>query len=281
MVDESTERVQADALPAAFRSADRPRELSDSDLARRSAWLTWSSRTRRFLRELGRVAPSLPVPTLVQRRRGPGDVTYELPPACLPSSLAAGLTELAAGLGSLRLPRSRMVFLREMLDEHIDGITVHVALALLCTVLRRGHTRYAPILAVPAHRSGFPLHADLFQAPTLLTILDRVPRDGSGACLLAPTAPLLAAIAKGHLLPVAVRRRLAPTLVTRTGPDRYDELVDLFHGVHPWALSMRELLQAHEIAVPLRRGEGYIIDDRCWLHGRRPQSRVDGQLVGA
>ena len=181
----------------------------------------------------------------------------------------------------MRLPRSRLVFLREMLDEHIDGITLHLALALSCTVLRRGHTRYAPILAVPAHRSGFPLHADLFQAPTLLTILDRVPRDGSGACLLAPTAPLLAAIAKGHLLPVAVRRRLAPTLVTRRGPDRYDELVDLFHGVHPWALSMRELLQAHEIAVPLRRGEGYIIDDRCWLHGRRPQSsavRVDRVL---
>lgn len=51
--------------------------------------------------------------------------------------------------------------------------------------------RYAPIASADAERSGFPLHADLFQSKFLITIFDNVPADASGASILLPARQLM------------------------------------------------------------------------------------------
>ncbi|MEJ7609069.1 MAG: hypothetical protein WKF37_23045 [Bryobacteraceae bacterium] len=61
-------------------------------------------------------------------------------------------------------------------------------------------------------------------------------------------------------------------LTNRAGHDRYDELFDILHGVHPWSFKLRRALLASQIRIKLYRGEGYLLDDRKWLHGRDPQS---------
>jgi hypothetical protein len=227
-----------------------------------------------FAKTIGGVAE----PELLTRTIGPNhDVTYSLPvDAIADRGLRDALLALAKALYHHSLPDGGIMLLSGLFGGDIDGRAMHYLLALLRDALSRldgeGSAHYAPIAAAEGGRSAFPLHADLFRSPNLLSVFDNVPDDDSGAPVFLRTTRLLALIRDQGSMPEALRGRIVDLLLDRSGDDGYDEFFDLLHGTHPWTYAIEKRMAAERISLKLRAGEGYLLDDRRWLHGRELQS---------
>jgi hypothetical protein len=62
--------------------------------------------------------------------------------------------------------------------------------------------------------------------------------------------------------------------------DRYETCFDLLHGDHKWVPRLEKFLTEHQLKIPLRSGQGYLLHDRSWLHGRiKPSGGVTANRV--
>lgn len=252
----------------------RARKGFVSSQSRKVSWFTWSRDARMVLNRLSDQLKQIKEPELLRLRSD--DVTYYLSLTCVSDqALRQDILALAKGFYHFTVGREGIIFLRDIINREVNGYTIHVFLSVLCAVLpkvSRQQARYAPIAPADAKRSTFPLHADLFRSNLLLSIFDNVPSDPSGACLFLPTTALMRILKKLCSISSSVKKKIARLLIDRSGKDHYDEVFDLLHGPYPYTLQLERLLKASHLKIKLRTGEGYILDDRKWLHGRGPQS---------
>ncbi|EYF04129.1 hypothetical protein [Chondromyces apiculatus] len=241
-------------------------------------WCTWSNEARDLVTAFAKAIGGMAEPALLTRPVGPNhDVTYSLPVDTVTDpALREGLLALAEALYHRPLPEGGILLLSGLSGGGAGGRAMHSLLALLRDALSAlggdGSAHYAPIAPAEGARSAFPLHADLFRSPNLLSVFDDVPADDSGTPVFLSTTRLLTLIHDQGSMPEATRRRIVDLLLDRSGDDRYDDLFDLLHGTHPWTYAIEKRMHAARIALRLRPGEGYLVDDRRWLHGREPQT---------
>jgi len=126
----------------------------------------------------------------------------------------------------------------------------------------------APLASLGKSEGEFPLHADLYRPEVLLNVFDAIPADGSGRSLLLPLRQFVEIVRKLPEMPPAVRRRLLQALRTPVEQDRYDEVYDLLHGPYEWSAPLNDAMRRRQLPIALGRGEGYLVHDRKWLHGR-------------
>jgi len=235
--------------------------------------MTWSADFRDVLHshagELGKLRPAL----RTVRGAAPYDQTYHLSP---PATLRPVLLAYARRLEGLR-PHADLLLFTGMFDDLIDRRVLHATLALLRAALVEivGDHRaafHSPVATTRGKANDFELHADLFTARRLWLVFDDVPQDASGASLLLPAAELRSLLRSTTAVPSSVRRRLLSLFGTELRRDSFDELFDLMHGAHPWREALAAELAARQLVLRLKRGEGYLCDDRRWLHGRLPVS---------
>jgi hypothetical protein len=51
----------------------------------------------------------------------------------------------------------------------------------------------------------------------------------------------------------------------------YTEFFNLLHGhEHSWVNELDKKFRARQMRIKMKKGEGYLINDRMWLHGREP-----------
>jgi hypothetical protein len=239
---------------------------------------TWGARARAIVHAFAECLPRLPPPA---RRRvaaqGLYGVTYELGSCGRPDGpVEQGLAALSRSLRSFPLPEPGLLLLRGLFDDRIDGVVVHALFARMREILTRqdpeSFSLHAPIEPCPVLRSAFPLHADLFQATTLLTIFDEVAPDGTGGSLLMAVREFQRLLDGLDAIPAAVRSRLAAILGSRGG-DGYEAFVDLLYGPdRAWRDDLLEALAGAAHRIKFDPGEGYMLDDRRWLHGREMSS---------
>jgi hypothetical protein len=186
------------------------------------------------------------------------------------------LTRLAESLLTLK-PRGELLLLSALINRVVTPKVLHSLLAALRTrmVSLAGNPAAALMTPVSTTRrdAGFALHADLFKESRLLLVFDQIPEDGSGATLLLPTPALMKA-AEATSMPLAARQRLGRLFQESLKTDAFDELYDLLHSTHhAWTARLNEHLVRHQLRLRLRRGEGYLLNDRNWLHGRQAASQ--------
>ena len=243
------------------------------------AWFTWSNEARETLLDLAQALPSLPKPEVKYFEES--EYGYSVAIAArhfLSPNLRRRLDHLAAAFLDIR-SFSEIVFLDKMLDKQVSGNCIASFFAWVRSTLtestgERDAAIFAPLGAVGGTTQGnFPLHADLYAPMFLLNLFDHVPPDGSGASLFLCVAEFFTWIDNLPAVPVEVRRRIRSLLVEPTDEDHYEELYDLLHGEHPWTTELESWMAERASRVSLRRGQGYLIHDRCWLHGREAPSR--------
>ena len=241
--------------------------------------MTWSPSTRRFFEAYGEVLRKRPAQQWV-RGCAPYGLTYTLALASAPSQrFRDEVLALARSLLALRV-RSRIMLLRDLLAADVDRACVHGFLAWTrgALVALQGDRRAALYTPPSPDRSSdneFLLHADLFAAERVLLVFDDVPCDGSGRALLLPIARAASALAKTSM--PAKERRVALGLVSGAWVrDAFDRLHSLLYGTRRrWHREVAKRLNAEAVSVPFERGEGYLLHDRQWLHGRE---RVTGPV---
>jgi len=254
---------------AVFERARAPRGSTSPAIT----WVTWSKQLWRFVETFEPQLRKISRPALVDVPGcEPYQSTYDVPFDRLDWLPARDVRWLADAL-SATMPGTTLMVLDRAIANPIDSDLLLALFVVFraCLVHTSGVPARAMCRPVPSvsRDAGFPLHADLYLHRRLLVVFDDVARSGGASTFLSVN--VLGRLLRDAGCPAAVRGRIRSLLSRREPADRFDELFDLLHdGTHPWVSELEHQMTSHQLVVPLRRGQGYLIDDRKWLHGRLP-----------
>lgn len=258
-----------------FRPTTVPRSHQQHSVALEARWLSWDNNVIRFFKDFGGQVDHLPLPAKISVRGcSPYESSYSYRLSRLDRSFAKQLLRLAESLLSFP-PGPKLNLLTSMLDPPLSTSRLAKFVALLRAGIVRltGDLKCALNAPVYAARrdDGFPLHADLFLTERLLLVFDDVPPGKSGASLFLPMKTLLDITDRIQEMPQQAADRLRHLVKDGANRDSFDEFYRLLYSEsNPWQSPVSRALRRARFCIKLRRGEGYFIDDRHWLHGREP-----------
>jgi hypothetical protein len=172
-----------------------------------------------------------------------------------------------------------------LLGPDLDGNRLHVLFALLRGTLVKiaGNdfaAMYTPLGDTGNDVGDFLLHADLYIPEYLFNVFDNVSASTGGTSTFLAVSSLKRIVALQAEFPDAAARSLLSMFEKQSRSDRFDKCVDLLHGEHRWVPQLEQSLAEHQLKIPLRTGQGYLLHDRSWLHGRiKPNGGVKPNRV--
>jgi hypothetical protein len=262
-----------------FRCTTVPRSHQEHSVALEARWLSWGDNVIRFFENFGNPVDQLSAPAKISVNGcSPYEYSYSYRLSRIDRRLSKHLLCLTESLLSFPLGTT-LNLLTGMLDAPLSTSR----LAKFVALLRAGIVRLtgdpksalnAPVYAA-RHDDGFPLHADLFLTERLFLIFDDVPQGRSGASLFLPVRVLFDIAGRIQEIPRQTADRLRHLVKNGANRDSFDEFYDLLYSENnPWQSNISRALRLARSRIKLRRGEGYFIDDRHWLHGREPLHRA-------
>ncbi|TCD12093.1 hypothetical protein EZ449_03490 [Pedobacter frigidisoli] len=171
-------------------------------------------------------------------------------------------------------PNQELIFFTGLINRKISGNLLQFIFATLKEIIVAKHKDKFAALYIPLVSgkkiSELPLHSDLFVTDILLNIFEKVKIDGSGHSTFLPLNFFLVQILPQlESMPLSISEKITEILTVVTKKDRYDELVNLLYNEkHPWNEELLTLMETHQQRILFTKGEGYLINDRNWLHGR-------------
>lgn len=267
-------RTRRITVPASiFREIKPPAAQADLPINRTATWHTWSKPFLRFLHDATDEIRQLGKPRVLHIRGLKYGSTYSLSPKRLvDADLSQRFAAFSQSLHGVRPTRKIMLF-DELLCAELDAGKLRALLALLRGSFATSATderaaMYSPLGEIGKKAGGFPLHADLFIPKFLLNIFDDVSPDDSGASTFLPVATLRRLLRGIKSLPVRKANEIAALFADRLRLDHFDKLYDLLHGSHRWVRDLERSMGQHQFRIKLHAGQGYLLNDRFWLHGR-------------
>lgn len=257
-----------------FRKIDPPSSQASLPINRYATWHTWSESFRVFLcqtaAELRRLGPS-------RLRRVGGlhvyDRTYSWSPAKWSDDRIRRRFDLfARSLNAVR-PGRRIMLFDGMIVPGLNSAELRTLFALLRGTLIElaGDERaamYQPLGEVGKNAGEFPLHADLYIPPMLFNVFDQVAPDDGAASIFLSVAALHKLIPTVMSLPAPKGKAIIAIFERESPTDRFEMLYDLLHGSHRWVRDLEQAMGQRQLRIKLRAGQGYLLHDRMWLHGR-------------
>jgi hypothetical protein len=257
-----------------FRRIDAPAGQRNLTPTIPATWQTWSNEFTRFLVEAAPELQRLADPPRVRiRDLADYDTTFSRSPAELADIvLQRRLYAFARSLGATR-PRRTLMLFDGLLEPHLNGAQLGALFALLRGALVEiagdpQAAMYTPLGRTGRHVRDFPLHADLYIPEILFNVFDRVPTDESGASLFLPVSGLGPLLRDAASLPPAIGKQILGILTREQARDRFHVLYDLLHGLYPWVPGLEQAMTCRQVRIKLHAGQGYLLHDRAWLHGR-------------
>ena len=237
-------------------------------------WLTWAKPIRQLLSEFAEQTAGWPEPRHIRLLGGVEfDPTFSMPAELrLRLSCIVKINRVAENLLTVK-PGNGVFLFRELTDDDFDSSALSKLWAVLRDTIaeRCGNPMaalYAPLSYVGRNARDFPLHADLYVPEYLWNVFDRVSRDGTGATKLLPIVEFFA-LAKSVKLPTALLAELNACFDENQGGERFRRFYDMLHvNADPLGQELARASDEAAVRLPLRQGEGYLIHDRAWLHGR-------------
>jgi hypothetical protein len=257
-----------------FQDVDEPSWFKRSTFTRRLRWLTWSSDVRNHLHKFAKESGNWPEPNHIRLLGGREfDHTFSHGLERIRTLESAGFyVRLAKAVASIREPGEALLF-RELFDDSFDGTHLMHLWAVLRDLIAEQAGQpmaalYAPLSYVGRSARRFPLHADLYAPQYLWNVFDRVPADGSGAALLLSLEDFFALADKIGVGNEA-QTRFRKCLTDETIGERFRYFYDQMHvNGETWSDEWGTAAEKAATRLPLGAGEGYLIHDRSWLHGR-------------
>lgn len=249
-------------------------------------WYSWSSQFHSTLVKLASAIPSLPRPRIRESHLGNRynrTFTLEQPGAC--ASMLDDLRESADFLSQTAVDKEVLLF-SGLIDDDVPGEAIHYLFSFYQAFLSSvensvSPAMYTPLGAVSQRGFRFPLHPDLYLQKQLFLVFDNVSADDSGHTLLLPTDRFFEILSSLNSMPTKVKAELTALLTGEIQQDSFDEFVGLLY--QRGSVWLEELYLAYEsaqIRLKFLSGEGVLLHDRRWLHGRTsptdgvPQNRI-------
>ncbi|WP_268543663.1 hypothetical protein [Candidatus Nitrosotenuis cloacae] len=270
-------------LPVLFKSVPVPMRQREYRVGRTSKWYTWSPELRVFLSEwCKKVRKTRYVKRVYLSNRKYYHDTYSLKPKFINNTkLRKQLDSIADSFYKLKYSKNS-IFFTNMIDGSITENGLHCFFACLREILikkfnDRFSAMYSPIYTRETYEKDFPLHSDIFIPKILLMLFVQVPKGRTGGTFLLSVEDLKKIFSKIKLLPKEKRKLVLRILKeTNRNNDRYDEFFYILHDEdNPWNKELQKLMNRKREYIKLESGQGYLIHDRLWLHGRkRSKSKI-------
>jgi hypothetical protein len=261
-----------------FEQIDVPREHRRATVNKYANWYTWTGEARKLIAGCeGRIPSRRAVRLVPVDGRGEYSCSYSIAHSRSFDALSTALRPLALALFRIRVPRRIMLFHR-LFDRSIRRETFPAVLACVRDILAElSHDRlaalYPPLVDAKGADSGFELHADLYRAPVLCNVFDEVAPRSEGASLFLPVTEFCRLVREEAGVPDRARSRLLNYFSTLQGRDHFNEFYATLYGRSSWQTRLAAKMSASQLTIKLKRGEGYLLHDRIWLHGRTATSK--------
>jgi hypothetical protein len=236
---------------------------------------TWSAPVRRAIREWSSLADGeCTLIHLGSRQRY--DYTFTLRQSASSLTQRDALQDVVEACLTLE-PPGGLMFLTDLCVDGMSSTSLHRFFAALRDGISSALADDFGALYAPVRPSGnwvqhLPLHADLYVSSLLLNVFDEVDGASPDATFLS-FEQFCTLLRKCPALPEDIAERAIRTIRESPSDDLFDEVFELLYGMTPWAASLADMLTAEALRLPARRGSGYLVADRVWLHGRAPTDR--------
>jgi hypothetical protein len=252
--------------------------------------VTWADEWRPVLARFGAACADMPPAEKVPHTQ-PGEDGYEeiagggdaLTTWTLPERAWDGRDGLRAEMERLAdaffdwEPPASAVILTGILDELPDGGCarligfLHDRVVALTGDLNAAIA--APVGMAGAADGGFAPHSDMWVPSLLFNVFEAVEPGGHGATLLLPMDEVFSIAADAGVSDEQIAR-MHEAIAGAGQEDYYLQFNGaLYEDEHPWKDEVERRLIDASLVVPLGRGQGYLANDRQWLHGRTPLPR--------
>jgi hypothetical protein len=178
------------------------------------------------------------------------------------------------------------MFLTNLIDETITRNMLSIIFACFRdahTLLSKDNTSalYAPLGNIGKRAGEFFLHADLYGPDILFNVFEEVPNDETGASTFISASELQAILHDLAAVPAVTRQNIMKCLTSKRKTDGFHELFDLLHSPYnKWTFDLGIALKNRQSKIKMETGQGYIINDRKWLHGReKPTGGVSSKRL--
>jgi hypothetical protein len=195
------------------------------------------------------------------------------PAAHLDSALCTLVNDFAFSLQEFRVDCGRAMF-ADLLNTDISTRALHYLLAFSRHSIATSEGEPFAALYAPLGKTGpdvgeFRLHADLYDSGSLLNIFDEVAEDNTGTSTFLPVSNFFELLDQTRSMDDPTRERIRELFSPTLRGDRFMDFAELVHGeANSWRDELWQAMSAAQEVVPLKRGQGYLLDDRQWLHGR-------------
>ena len=269
-----------------FSRIEPPEQLALLAINKYATWHTWSDAFRDFLvRTADELSRLRSPPTLRIKRLSEYNYTFSLPASVWKQAGFRDQLEIFAQSLAETRPRGKLMLFDGLLGRHLDGKRLHVLFALVRGVLAEQAAdefaaMYTPLGDIGSGVGDFPLHADMYVPQYLFNVFDRVPQKSGGCSTFLAVSTLKRIMSRQVRLPDSVARDIIAMFEIESKTDRYARCFDLLHGEHQWVPELEQRLAEHQLTIALRSGQGYLLHDRSWLHGRdKPHGSVTANRV--
>jgi hypothetical protein len=258
-----------------FTAINPPAGQESNEIRYDVRWFTWSFQARAFLTGWDQATRDLEVPPLTHLLGGKEyDYTYTLDVRqAVSQRLHDDLRALANSIFHLAVQDELWLF-TDLLGDYLSGRGLHILFASLRHEIAQAADNqmaalYAPLSSVGPVAGEFPLHADLYVPEILFNVFEEVPTDGGGASVFLSVCDLDEILSATSDVPPSVRIDLMRCLREPISHDSYEFFYGLLHDPAAlWYPRLSRALKRRCGKITMRSGQGYMIHDRRWLHGR-------------
>jgi hypothetical protein len=262
-------------------------EVPPTTAADRLVHVTWADEWRPVLARFGAACPAMPPAARVPHEQpgaegyeqiaGGGDAltTWTLGDGAFDGEpdLEAGMRRLADAFFEWSPPASALI-LTGLLDELPDGGCARLIGFLHDRIVELtgdpNAAIAAPVGMAGGDDGGFAPHSDMWVPALLFNVFESVDPEGRGATLLIAMEDVFP-IAEAAGVPREQLDLMREALAAAGREDYYVQFNGaLYDDEHPWKDEVERRLIDASLVVPLGRGQGYLANDREWLHGRTP-----------
>lgn len=258
-----------------FQQTEAPLKQARLSINRIASWHTWSREFRALFGPWRKQVEALRKPVSIHLLAGREyDDTYSLDQNSIcDRALAKDLMCFARNFYDLRISDELMLF-TGLIDGPLDGRSLVFLFAFLraaLVFLSRDPLSAVcqPISKSQKNGNEFPLHSDLYVPVILFNVFEDVTNDSTGASVFLPVSSLIELLTKVKTLPIEIRKQITTNLTGIHAQDRYEENYHLLHGCgNEWTEDLERRMRQLQLRIKLYSGQGYMIHDRKWLHGR-------------
>ncbi len=258
-------------------TAPRP-ELQKISSSRNLVWLTWSDTFRKshadFDKQLSKISE---VEFIYLSKYKDYNYSFSVALSKLDKSFLHDFRNYAYSLFHFD-PADSIVFFTNLIDRKINAKLFHFLFALFRSTLTeitndKMGALYSPLTS-GKQESEFPLHCDLYIPKILFNVYEHVPLDASGSSAFLELSELFdVVIPKLKKVPAGTVQRMKRLIYDDIRKDNYDELFELLYDEkYDWSEKIHQVMDKHKFSIKLHKGEGYMLNDRIWMHGRNKTS---------